>query len=354
LGDLIEYSYEIKNTGLSTLHDVAAVDDKAGPITLSTTTLAPGATVIGTDSYTVTAADQTAGSVTNVVTVTAKDPCEATVTATDTETVIVCTNTIDVIKFYDANANGIKDTGETVLTGWKYNVDGSMYYFTPDDALVSMGSHTVTESMPKETSWKNTTSKSFVVTFDGCDDTLTVTFGNLCLGAGGGHTPGFWSNKNGQAKIGYDDLARLTALHLVDAKGVEVNFTPVDHSSAALKDAKAKFKAWLLSGTASSNMAYKLSTHLAAMDLNVYTLGLPQGVDPNALIYAPGTVSANALGYATVQDVMNEANNEIGLHPLTSSTSPYRAYQEVLKNALDNANNNKNFVQDEPCGYTFA
>ena len=73
------------------------------------------------------------------------------------------------------------------------------------------------------------------------------------------------------------------------------------------------------------------------------------GVDPNSMIYAPGTNSANALGFATVAAVMAEANAELGLHGTALSGDPWRAYQQALKDALDRANNNLNFVQPEPC-----
>ena len=49
-----------------------------------------------------------------------------------------------------------------------------------------------------------------------------------------------------------------------------------------------------------------------------------------------------------------EANTELGLRGLTLSGNPYRSYQERLKNALDNANNNRSFVQPAPCPFSFA
>ena len=52
----------------------------------------------------------------------------------------------------------------------------------------------------------------------------TVEFGNLCLGAGGGLTLGFWSNKNGKALFGADDLALMVSLNLRNASGS--NFDP--------------------------------------------------------------------------------------------------------------------------------
>jgi diketogulonate reductase-like aldo/keto reductase len=76
-------------------------------------------------------------------------------------------------------------------------------------------------------------------------------------------------------------------------------------------------------------------------------------VDANALIYAPGTNSANSIGFATVGAIMAEANSSLSSNGLTLS-GDIRAYQETLKNALDNANNNKTFVQLNPCTFSFA
>jgi hypothetical protein len=127
----------------------------------------------------------------------------------------------------------------------------------------------------------------------------------------------------------------LKALYLRDAKGL--HFDPATY---------AKLKTWLNSAT-STNMAYMLSAQLAAMKLNVYN----NLVDGNSLIYAPGTQSAanaNLSGFAKVNDVMNEANGELGAHGSTPSGSPYRAYQEKLMMALDGANNNTSFLQPGP------
>jgi hypothetical protein len=248
------------------------------------------------------------------------------------------TATLHVIKFYDANANGINDDGQN-LTGWKINIsDGLVPFdrFTPVNETLNPGNYTVYEYDPIETSWHSTTPKTVEVTLDSGDN-ITVEFGNLCLGGGGGRTLGFWSNRNGQALINNSDLTFLSGLNLKNGDGT--NFDPATY---------AAFRTWLL-GAKATNMAYMLSAQLAAMELNVYN-GL---VDGNAIIYAPNTTSANALGYATVNDVMAEANTELGLHPITTAGNPYRAYQEDLKDALDDANNNLNFVQPFPCIFTF-
>ena len=244
---------------------------------------------------------------------------------------------LNVLKFYDANANGIDDDAQ-YITGWKVNVrDGfDEDFYTPVTLLVEPDDYIVTEYMPIELNWMRTTLNPVLVTVASGDNT-TVEFGNLCMGGGGGLTLGFWSNKNGKALISCADLAMLRALNLRKATGSHYN--PWGYSS---------FRSWLLSAKA-TNMAYMLSAQLAAMELNVFN----GKVNGGALIYAPGTASANALGFATVNAVMAEANAELGLHGLTKAGSPYRAYQEALKNALDRANNNLTFVKATPCPFNF-
>jgi hypothetical protein len=252
------------------------------------------------------------------------------------------TATLTVKKFYDANANGIYDSGDqmmTDLTAWKVCIQDDIDYirWTTVVMVVDPGAYNVTEFPAIEKNWMCTAAPSNPVTVAAGDNT-TVAFGNLCLGAGGGLTLGFWSNKNGQALFGSDDLALMVSLNLRNANGT--GFDPVNYST---------FRTWLLSATA-TNMAYMLSAQLAAMELNVNN----GKVNGSALIFAPGTTSANALGFATVNAIMAEANTELGTHGTALSGDAWRTYQEALKNALDNANNNKTFVQPTPGPFTFA
>jgi hypothetical protein len=248
--------------------------------------------------------------------------------------------TLDVNKFYDANGNGINDDAQPIA-GWKIRIqdDIDLIRFTPVSIVVDPDTYTVTEFMPVETNWLSTTPNPVIVTI-AAGETKTVEFGNVCLGAGGGRTLGFWSNKNGQALIGATDLAMLVALNLRNANG-----THFDPASAGA------YRTWVLSATA-TNMAYMLSAQLSAMELNVFN-GFVSGT---ALIYAPGTASANSLGFATVDAVMAEANTLLGsADPLViGSGSSLRPLAEALKDALDDANNNLTFVQSTPCAFTFA
>ena len=278
--------------------------------------------------------------------------------------------TLHVRKYYDANANGQYDNGETLLTGWKFRIHDEIDWirYIPADMILDPDQYWVSEFKPVETNWIPTDTGTGPVdnqtgmptktyTLAGGDD-VTTSFGNVCLGAGGGLTLGFWSNNNGLATmktmpaytslggVAYPaglnaQLAFLRDLNLIqnDKKGNGYAFDPTTS-----KD----FQTWLLKADA-TNMAYMLSAQLAAMELNVRSGKVSGG----ALIYAPGTTSANALGFATVNAVMAEANADLGLNPTTVKAGPTRTHQEALKIALDKGNNNLNFVQSSACPYSF-
>jgi hypothetical protein len=272
--------------------------------------------------------------------------------------------TICVTKFYDANANGVQDGSEPYLVGWEYCVVGNNNFsalrFTllPGDAHQCLNvdpndNYSVTEGTPIETTWVHTTptQDSFYL---GAGATHDTTFGNVCLGAGGGLTLGFWSNKNGQRLEGPDDFAMLSALNLVDSAGHDKDFL-----SGNNKTNQDALNTWLLSANA-TNMAYMLSAQLAAMELNVYN-GFVTG---SSLVYAPcllnfsssyPTPGLTTLGFISISDLMSAAN-QILLPPgnNTVSASTLRSYEECLKTTLDNGNNNLNFVQSSPCPFSFS
>jgi hypothetical protein len=256
---------------------------------------------------------------------------------------VVTDGILNVNKFYDANADGLNNDGQ-LITGWKIRIqDGiDIIRFTPVSVVVDPDDYVVTEGDPAETNWLHTTTNPVNVTIN-AGDNKTVEFGNLCLGPGGGHTLGFWSNKNGQATMN-DGGSLVPELNLLDSKclrnasGTDTNFT----------GNYTNFRNWLLGATA-TNMSYMLSAQLAAMELNIEA----GYVAPGALIYAPGTNSANGLGFATVGAVVAEAEAELCLHATAFAGDPNRSYQEALKNALDKANNNLTFVQPTPCPFTF-
>jgi hypothetical protein len=256
---------------------------------------------------------------------------------------------LHVIKFYDANADGVENVGEQELGGWRFRINetlpGSVLEFVRDSQVnitLDPGEYLVNEYQPTQTNWRPTNYPTGAKAVLLSSQDTTVRFGNVCLGSGGGLTLGFWSNKNGQnAQFGTNliasTLAFLTGLNLRNADGSV--FDPTTYT---------QFRTWILGATA-TNMANMLSAQLAAMELNVRN----GNVAGAKLVFAPGAQSANPAGFTSITSLMSEANNELGVHWLVSSGSPYRTYQEALKTAIDKANNDQNFVQALPCGFSF-
>lgn len=283
---------------------------------------------------------------TTAVTVTATDACGNS--SQKSFTVTVTGGSVCGLKFFDANVNGVNDDGK-VVSGITIKLQGTdskgntVSLSTTTDTYgkycfnnLPLGSYTVSEVLPGS-NWVANTATSYSVTVSGCDASVNVdAFGNVCLGAGGGLTLGFWSNKNGQALFGNDDLALMVSLNLRNANGTD--FNPTGYSA---------FRTWLLNATA-TNMAYMLSAQLAAMQLNVFN----GKVSGSSLVYAPGCGNTGVNNnYISINDLIAAANAAIGADGNTPSGDPNRAYQECLKNALDNGNNNRNFVQSTPCSF---
>lgn len=282
------------------------------------------------------------------------DPAEVCTGATagcPTDVAGTCTLCGD--KFYDVNANGSYDPDELGIAGWRFELTAAGTTYATTDAgggftfsKLPAGDYTLCEASPLESNWLQTAPATRCMTVavpSALAESCTIDFGNLCLGWGGGHTIGYWTNQHGKASFlgadgGASSLALITSLNLVNGSGGV--YDPTTYQ---------QFATWLDNASA-TNMAYMLSAQLAAMELNVKT----EIVDGADLVYAPATNSANSLGFATIDDLMAEANAELGLHATTFDGSQFRAYQEALKNGLDRANNNLNFVQPAACTRTFA
>jgi hypothetical protein len=279
------------------------------------------------------------------------------------QTPVADTGSIAIRKFYDTNANGVWDAGEMELpdagaapygnTGWKVDLVGSSAQLTPASyTSLQFSTYTAREYAPTQGNWYSTAptpidmgsgflNKS-AVTVSSESPYATVIFGNVCTGAGGGKTLGFWSNKNGEAAmttyVMKTQLLYLSSLNLRNPDGS--HFDPGTY---------AAFRNWLLNGNA-VNMQYMLSVQMAAMALNIST----GKVTGTSMVYAPGAQTANDSGFISAAALVNEANAALANPTLTIAGVPARAYQGLLKTALDRANNNLTFVQNQPCEYTFA
>ncbi|HEX9255995.1 MAG TPA: SdrD B-like domain-containing protein, partial [Candidatus Angelobacter sp.] len=281
------------------------------------------------------------------------------------------------VKFYDLNLNGVQDNGEPFINGWfvdlyKLNTSTNLYEFASDDNTHGSGTYSFTnldpgtygvcEVIPSAAPiWVATTALSA----SGVTTGTTVNFGNVCLGADSGLTLGFWSNKNGQALETASDLCFLDTLNLVNGAGAVFDPIPTgcpSPTTTQLNNGKTALRNWLLSANA-TNMAYMLSAQLTAMELNTLHGQNPAdtlfiGANTAAACSAAGVIVTlvNPNGFTTVANLMSAANSALGVSGgnSTVAASALRTCQEALKTALDDGNNNKNFVQAQACAINYS
>jgi hypothetical protein len=261
------------------------------------------------------------------------------------------TASITACKYYDFNANGVKDAGEVGIDGWPFCID-PLDGATPAlqtqltsggcvtwSNLTTPGEYTVTEANAIESNWFHSTDTSWIF-FPPSGGNETHTFGNYCTSPSGGLTLGFWSNKNGNklltgsaagtgTTLSSAAMAVLNSCQLRNANGTVHTFT----------NSYSAFRTWLLSATA-TNMAYMLSAQLAALKLDVnYSF-----VDGNAF---------DLCSNSTVNGLISTACDQLAMDGNTVAGNPTRIGQEHLKNCIDAINNNGALVPVTPCSFTF-
>ncbi|HET6783104.1 MAG TPA: hypothetical protein VFH12_04640, partial [Pseudoxanthomonas sp.] len=112
-GDTATYSYVVTNTGSTTLSTLAVTDNKIATVSCGgITSLAAGASVTCTGTYTVTQADVDATIVTNIARATARNPSNQTLTATDDAVISLAVPTWTLDK--RALSTSYTATGDTV------------------------------------------------------------------------------------------------------------------------------------------------------------------------------------------------------------------------------------------------
>ncbi len=268
------------------------------------------------------------------------------------------------LKFFDADADGLKQMNEPVLAGVKISITvGSnppVFVTTGPDGAWSItipngSSYKVCEVLP--ITCPTDRAGSYWVQTAPAPDSLGeqcysgtaqgaaisgLDFGDLCfVPPSGGYTLGFWSNKNGQAILKANDnyaggLAFLRSLCLKDYNGND--FDPTNYND---------FRNWLLNGNA-VNMAYMLSVQLSATSLDVRYGSLSDNTIVDARTLGLGLVRIGALRNAANTELCNPGGNR------TFTGSPLRDDEEVLKNALDAINNNRLFFASAtPCGICY-
>ncbi len=232
--------------------------------------------------------------------------------------------------FADGNRNGVRDNGEAGIAGREVRlVTGSTSTPTTTDgsgafrfADVPAGSYTVEMSVPAGQT--ATTPAQRTVTVCECGDVQVQAFGSAsAMLPCRGHTIGYWGNCHGLWLVHcFNLLPTLPTLGIVNHCGQRVAFSSL-----------TGFRNWLRNATA-TNMAYMLSAQLVAMHCNVAV----------GFVHPLCVVRSSSLGNITIAELMQRSVISLQAHPFTPSGHPQRAAQSALKNALDNANNNRNWL----------
>jgi hypothetical protein len=263
------------------------------------------------------------------------------------------TASITACKYYDKNANGVKDAGEPGIDGWPFCIDpldgGTPALPTQLTAnggclswsnLTTPGDYVVTEANANESNWFHSTAATSVIVFPQGGGTETRTFGNYCTSPSGGLTLGFWSNKNGNKLL--TGNAAGTGTTLLPAVVTLLNSCQMRNANGTVhtfNNNYAAFRTWLLGATA-TNMAYMLSAQLAALKLDVNF----NFVDGNAY---------DLCSSMTVNSLIQTACDQLAMDGNTVAGNPTRIAQEMLKNCIDAINNNGAVVPVTPCPHTF-
>jgi hypothetical protein len=184
-----------------------------------------------------------------------------------------------------------------------------------------------------------------------------LNFGNIQLGAGGGLTLGFWSNKNGAKLVSTTVVINKVSTQVLTSKaqGILDNLNLADANGALPTSGGhyfadyTSFRNWLLNATA-TNMSYMTSVQMAVMKLNV-EYGFVSG---SAMVYAPELAAyytpggsgspLNANSFISIDDLLTQTNNALSGNLKTIGAGPTRTKLEIFKNILDGANNNLNFA----------
>jgi hypothetical protein len=136
-------------------------------------------------------------------------------------------SSIKVCKFYDRDGDGVKEVGEPLVSGIKFQLwagdrSGSVIAteYTGADGYVSFcaleaGTYTVEEVLPPTCHWVATTDQIVEnIIVNPCQDPVEIRrdFGNVITGTACFSTKGYWHNKNGLAAITDGDIVYVNGL----------------------------------------------------------------------------------------------------------------------------------------------
>ncbi|MFD8484080.1 hypothetical protein [Kitasatospora sp. NPDC059673] len=115
LGETVFYTYTVTNAGTAAVHNLTVVDDHVTSVTCDTTVLNPGENTLCHGSYVITAADVTAGHVTNKAHAEATDPEDQLIESPPTEATVPVVGVAELTLQKEADSAGPFHVGERVF-----------------------------------------------------------------------------------------------------------------------------------------------------------------------------------------------------------------------------------------------
>ncbi len=272
-------------------------------------------------------------------------------------------------KFYDANADGVWQSNEPGISGWRINatdLDTSLTFHTYTNAggqytIQDASSAYLLQEILPATNWRVTA--CYVWSGDqytvdpalSCDTSLLTAmipagsngavFGNICLGSTpGAFTLGYWANNGYRTYLSGNKWSGWSGLD---------NFALWQSANGLYTPAASPISSYLL-GANANNMANMLSAQMITMYFNINIAHF----NSSLLVYAAGTPGANSLGYVSIDQLMADGaallKTANGVPVFSSNQLSLRNKMQVIETAIDQANNGKNIVQPGPASCPFS
>ncbi|MFJ5920997.1 hypothetical protein ACIQF6_00185 [Kitasatospora sp. NPDC092948] len=170
VGDTVSYTYTVTNTGTAAVTNVSVTDDHVTSVTCDSTTLAPGANTLCHGTYVVTAADVTAGHVTNTAVANGTDPQGQPVQSPPAEVTVPVVGEAQLSIQKAADSAGPFHVGDTV----------SYTYTVTNPGTAAVSNITVTDDHVTSVTCDSTTLAPGASTL--CHGTYVVTAADVAAG----------------------------------------------------------------------------------------------------------------------------------------------------------------------------
>jgi hypothetical protein len=264
---------------------------------------------------------------------------------------------IEIYKFYDTDGDGQWNGAEPPIEGWKVTRTGgglaSADFFTDFEGKIEMfvvsngATFTFTEVLPDSGAtiqWQVTTGSLSVnlQVANGVNGAVSYEFGNRALEMqhrnGYGRTKGWWqiNNPNGGAELiacDPDWRSEINDLCLRDNNGAHFDVT----TTGTAQEARDELGTWIVGGPA-DNVAFRLSTQLATLVLNLHCSHLGDLDDAFDGVYVMWNNQLTSLG-----DLIDEANELLCNNPNPGNSGAAFDAMSALQTFIDGLNNNETF-----------